>query len=602
MSMEHERRAVGCWWLVLVCALLAAALFCYMFFLPYANHKAFLDSLAGDGDFESFSNQVYSIWRFLVLFNAVLSIAVLVILIGFRSQSLTKINQFIPWFKSFLQQRRSEIAEIAQSLKPSRHDLLPLASLAVIMIFGLISRYVYLWRPMSHDETYTFVAFAERGLRTVITDYHLPNNHVLHTILVNLSYQVFGDSPAAIRLPAFIAGLLVIPATYLVACAFYDRSIGFVAASLVAALPVMIDYSTDARGYTMIALFALLMVAIAVFIKDHVNLVGWVVLVLIASLGLYTNPTMMYPIGMAFTWLFISGLIGDVHPGHGKKLFVILMVSGVGVILLALILYLPIIYTSGLQSIIGNNVVETLSWSNFSQSIEPRIRNTWQEWNRGLHPIFSWLGLIGLAASFFVPRLPRNRRIPLVFAGFLWIAAALLVQRVAPWPRIWLFLLPFFAIWILAGYVGMLSVLFARISNADTVRKISIGIFVIVPLCFGAYRAYIQYVEKWSTQGEVEKAAVFLESILQDGDTVAAISPDRIILEYYLGRRDISGDAFQVSDLDANSRVIVVVNQAMNQNMANILQQNEALDDVDMSSAEKIYQTRRFILYRLASR
>ena len=99
-----------------------------------------------------------------------------------------------------------------------------------------------------HDEAYTFMAFVSRGLRVVVTDYHLPNNHVFHTILVNIFYEFFGDSPAAIRLTAFIAGILIIPAAFLVGRNFYDWKIGLIAASILAALPVMIDYSTTARG------------------------------------------------------------------------------------------------------------------------------------------------------------------------------------------------------------------------------------------------------------------------------------------------------------------------------------------------------------------
>ncbi len=304
---------------------------------------------------------------------------------------------------------------------------------------------------MGHDEAYTFMAFASRGLGVVITDYHLPNNHIFHTVLVNLFYQFLGDSPAVIRLAAFIAGILIIPASYLIAKIFYDWKIGLVAASIIAALPVMVDYSTTARGYTLITLFALILVALAAYVKGSQNLTAWFMLVVFSCLGLYTNPTMIYPIGMTFTWLVLSGLINDIDASYGKKFYLYLSLSVIGIIILTGFLYLPIVYTSGLQSVVGNDVIESLSWADFTQSLLPRINNTWREWNRALHPIISWIAIIGLVASFIVPRLPRNRRVPLILAGILWIAAALVVQRVAPWPRIWIFLLPFFVIWITAG-------------------------------------------------------------------------------------------------------------------------------------------------------
>ena len=176
---------------------------------------------------------------------------------------------------------------------------------------------------MGHDETYTFIAFASRGLRVVVTDYHLPNNHVFHTIWVNIFYQLFGDSPAVIRLPALIAGVLIIPATFLVSKIFYDWKIGLIAASIISALPVLVDYSTTARGYTIITLFALLLIALAAYVKDHRNITAWLLLALISSLGLYTNPTMIYPIGMTLTWLLLSGLINNYHADYGKRFYLL---------------------------------------------------------------------------------------------------------------------------------------------------------------------------------------------------------------------------------------------------------------------------------------
>ena len=164
---------------------------------------------------------------------------------------------------------------------------------------------------------------------------------------------------------------------------------------------------------------------------------------------------MIYPVGMAFTWLLLSALIEDVSPNYSSKYYLYLVISVSGIVTFTGILYLPIILNMGLQSIIGNNVVEALGWPDFTQSLLPRVKNTWAEWNRALPSLLSSIAIVGLIASFFVPRLPKNRRLPLILAAFLWIATALLIQRVAPWPRIWLFLLPFFVIWITAGIIGL---------------------------------------------------------------------------------------------------------------------------------------------------
>ena len=169
-----------------------------------------------------------------------------------------------------------------------------------------------------------------------------------------------------------------------------------------AALPVLIDYSTTARGYPVITLFALLIVALAAYVKDHRNLSAWGILVLFSSLGMYTNPTMIYPIGMTFTWLFLSKLINDVNQEYGSKYYLYLGGSVALILVLSGVFYSPIIYSSGLNSIVGNDVIEALSWSEFTQSVLPRIRNTWGEWNRDLPRIFSIIALAGLGAALLI--------------------------------------------------------------------------------------------------------------------------------------------------------------------------------------------------------
>ena len=599
--MKNDRKAVGCWWILLVSALLGAALFSLVSAASYSSQKKWVDSLASDGNFESFTANIYNVIRIISLPLAILSIGVLIVILLFRTQSMDRIGQLLSWLKGFFSHRWQEMVQILRALVPSKQGIIPLAVLLVITIFGIFFRYAYLWKPMGHDESYTFMAFASRGLRVVITDYHLPNTHVFHTILVNLFYQVLGDSPAVIRLPAFIAGILLIPATYMIAKIFYDWKIGLLAASVIAVLPVLVDYSTTARGYTIIALFALMIVAISAYVKDNQNFVAWFILIVISGLGLYTNPTMIYPIGMAFTWLILSSWIKDINPGYGKRFFLYLLLTGVGIALFTGFLYLPIIFTSGLQSVVGNEVVEALNWSDFTQSLVPRIRNTWQEWNRSLPPIFSWIALLGLIASFFVPKLPRNRRVPLILAGFLWIAAALLVQRVAPWPRIWLFLLPFFIIWITAGIIGLFNLLIAKLPKSELLKHLIWSILIVIRLLAGMVRTYPQYSEKIFSKGEIEQVADFLQDYLQDGDVVVVTSPDTVVLKYYLMRINIDKEFTELTKGKEVTRSIVVVNQAIGHTLEYVLDRRSFLDDVQIASAEEIYQSRRFILYQLSS-
>jgi 4-amino-4-deoxy-L-arabinose transferase-like glycosyltransferase len=499
----------------------------------------------------------------------------------------------------FIDLRRQEIGELIKAISPERADLIPLLVLFGITLLGIFFRYAYLWKPMGHDETYTFMAFASRGLRIAITDYHLPNNHVFHTILVNLFYELFGGSPAVIRMPALIAGVLIIPATYLIGKIFYNSKIGLVGASIVASLPVLIDYSTIARGYSIMTLFALLIIALAAYLKDRPNLIVWGIFVLFASLGMYTNPAMIYSIGMAFAWLLLSRLINDVNQEYSAKFYLYLLVSAAAILVLSGIYYSPIIYSSGLRSIIGNDVTEALAWSEFTQSVLPRIRNTWAEWNRALPSIVSYIAMIGLVASFFVPKLPKNRRVPLILAGAIWIGTALLIQRVAPWPRIWIFLLPFFVVLISAGIIGLLETILRKIPRSEYLMGTLVGIFVALPLILGMIRNYPQFDQKLHSKGVVEAVAEFLEQDLGSNDVVVVTSPDTIVLKYYLSRLGIPKEATELSKEKDFQRAVVVVNRGYGQTLNYVLERRSFQDDVDLETAEEIYKSNRFTLYQL---
>ena len=598
--MVWMNRAKIFWTAAIILAVIGGIFFSLLFLLPYDLQKSWVDGLAADGEVESYTLRIYSLEKYFSGPLALLMLAAAVILLSYQRRVESIIEELLPKTKSFVIRRGIEIREIVHSIKPSNQDFVPLIILFGIIVLGIFFRYAYLWRPMGHDETYTFMAFASRGLRYSITNYHLPNNHVFHTILVNLAYQLFGDSPAIIRLPAFLAGILIIPATYLVGKQFFSTKIALVSASIVASIPVLIDYSTTARGYTFLTLFTLLIVAVAVYVKDHKNLIAWGLLIILSSCGLYTNPTMIYPIGMVATWLLLSKLVKDVDQDYGKDYYFLWGATCILILVTAGILYSPIILSSGIKPLVSNDVIEALSWSDFYQSIPVRIKNTWAEWNRNLPDWISIIALIGLTASLFVPRPPQKRRITLILAAVLWIGTALIIQRVAPWPRIWLFLLPLIVIWVSAGILGLIELLFLRIPQGNYLLMGVISVMVLLPLGAGFLRSYTQYSQKLHAQGELEKVAMYLSDYLQPEDVVVVTSPDTIVLKYYLRRFGISQDATDLAKDKPFDHAIVVVNKAYRQTIDYVLDRRSFLDDVNLESVEEIYNSKRFSIYQLS--
>src|SRR5213593_3439850 len=189
---------------------------------------------------------------------------------------------------------------------------------------------------MGSDESATFIYYASHPLPVAVTIYGSPNNHILHTALMHLSYRMFGSAEWALRLPAFLAGVAIVPLTYVAARSIGNRG-ALLAAAFSASAPVLIDYSTDARGYTMLCCFVLICAAaMAEIIRSGSRSAAWV-FAISAALGFYTVPVMLYPFVMLVVW------------GRRKAL-----PAAIVAILVAVALYLPVLLISGLSSITSN--------------------------------------------------------------------------------------------------------------------------------------------------------------------------------------------------------------------------------------------------------
>jgi len=76
----------------------------------------------------------------------------------------------------------------------------PLAAIiAMLVTFALTL-------PLSYDESFTFNEFTSKDILTSISNYPVPNNHVFHSILTNITWAIFSftRSEMAVRLPALL--------------------------------------------------------------------------------------------------------------------------------------------------------------------------------------------------------------------------------------------------------------------------------------------------------------------------------------------------------------------------------------------------------------
>ncbi len=194
--------------------------------LPYSTAKPIGDTFARDGSLELLTPPVWQAfrgilavigllfggsavmaWRFPVAFQAALRWFV---------QTLVKAVQNLP---------RDAKHALTDFLVPFRQRQI---WLSVLVLFGVAVgiRIFFVNVPMEHDEAYTFSVFAVQPLRLGLSDYHYPNNHLFHTLLVHISYQLLGIQPWTVRLPALLAGALLAPFGYGLARRLYSPGCG----------------------------------------------------------------------------------------------------------------------------------------------------------------------------------------------------------------------------------------------------------------------------------------------------------------------------------------------------------------------------------------
>jgi MYXO-CTERM domain-containing protein len=182
---------------------------------------------------------------------------------------------------------------------------LTLLSLASICVLGALLRgWNLVERPIWEDESYTWSA-AQGSLSRLILGlndrHHGPLSHLLVRLLTDLSGCA---QPWLMRLPAYICGVLCIPAAFALGRAMHGAGLGLGAALLVAVDGNMIDQSHQARMYTMLMLVALIVLRQAArFIGATTPPLGrrpWI------SLGLWLGLLIWINFGGIALWLGLA--------------------------------------------------------------------------------------------------------------------------------------------------------------------------------------------------------------------------------------------------------------------------------------------------------
>jgi len=514
--------------------------------IPYPHIRQIADRLAPDGSFESFTTQIHRLFQIglLLLSLLLLSASVFALLKPFRASEVTQktVKGVIAFFRNWLRDAALAFRELPERIL--RKDML--IPIMVLIVFAFLARILYINDPMRHDEAYSFVVFAKLPLRLAIADYHFPNNHLFHTLLLHLSQQLFGNNPWAVRLPAVCAGIALIPAGYLLARGLFGKTTAWVAGAALASAPILIHYSTNARGYSLLALCTVLVFIIAVELTRRSNLFYWSLAALISALGFYTLPVFLIPFAIIITWLAFSGLNRQTIPsGARANWFVRLTFFTSLTLIFTGLLYLPVFRYSGVESVFANPYVESLSWKEFWPTFGSRLEDIASEWTQKVPLIAAYLTILGFGLSLILHRQISRRPVSTQLAAFVAIPVILVIQRPNPWAKIWQFLFPLLLIWSAAGLVAALQWIQKRIATNIPLAAIGAGMMIAGLAAMAAVNAVRDHPGLRNEPGPVEQAAIYFDARLTKDDIVVIAPIDDAPLWYYFYKYDLPQETFR---------------------------------------------------------
>ena len=281
---------------------------------------------------------------------------------------------------------------------------------------GVLTRAVLLNGPPHYDEAFTVAEFARQSPLFFLSRYTHANNHVFHTLLV---WLVPGDALWAARLPAFLAGIGVLVATYELGRRWHGEVAAHIALALAAFASPLVEYSVQARGYTTLTLAFLLLFLIE---DDRLR-------ALALALGAWTIPTMLYAAAGWALWMAVT-------QRAWRRIAFVAFAGGA----LTFLLYLPIFIISGLDSIVANGTTLSVPYPVLFRELPPTFVELAKNWSYSFTvPVAIVLAIAALYAMI-------RGNAPALACTLAAIAILLLVLRKVPFARVWVFVMPLFLI------------------------------------------------------------------------------------------------------------------------------------------------------------
>ena len=415
--------------------------------------------------------------------------------------------------------------------------------LAVLTLGGAALRVAYMDVPAKGDETIVLLQFAERSVPVILADYSNVGNHVLHTLLMHLSWLLLGENLWGMRLPTLLAGVLMVPAAHFAARGLYGRAVALVAAALVAGSSALVEYSVNGRGYVLQSLLLLCLFGAAQLLLHRERASWWAAWVLLVGLALWTLPTSAIACVAISLWYLANLFARDGRAAWpGVTRFVL---ANLAAGLFTLALYSPILLTAGF----GHMAYMLRSGStDVAPDLTGALAALWGIWTRNMPGPTGALALGLLVWGVVREHRGAAARVPVGVVFALWLAAFYLVLRTVGYARLWLPFAAFVYILMAVGLVDASRVLGRVLGRVPPggqgawSRRAAWGAPLLVVAVLAADELWHGYVARPDGDSFVQAPALAaaLPGVALPGERLLAMQPVGSTLHLHLRRLGVA--------------------------------------------------------------
>lgn len=165
----------------------------------------------------------------------------------------------------------------------------PWIALGALVLVAAVARGIGLNSGLWLDEIYSLVRSFRAPLGTILTEFWGDNHHPFYAVLAHISRALFGEHPWSVRLPAVLFGIATVPALYALARRLVTQREALLACALLAVSYHHVWFSQNARGYSAIAFFTVVLTWLALRGLSEESSRAWYWYAGIAALAAFTH-------------------------------------------------------------------------------------------------------------------------------------------------------------------------------------------------------------------------------------------------------------------------------------------------------------------------